>query len=121
MHEGFATDDPFPLERMSEWQLDVFAIDIASQGWYMGPHDPFGYEDDDAAMQGHEATLSVVLQQLKNLRTAPGVPVWLRGWRWTEPMERAVAQALPTLGHLTLGVHELLTDDILGSVLEMGE
>ncbi len=97
-------DTPAGLERMSDWVLDFPRINIGT------------LEYEDCAAQ-----FIKTLQQLASLRTAPGVPVRLRDWPWTEPMAQALAQARPTLGHLNLYVFGALTDDNLGMLLHMGE
>ncbi len=102
--QALESDTPEGSQRMSDWLLDFPRIDIY----------PFFHFDANIA------TLSNTLQQLGSLRTAPGVPVRLKGWEWTEPMAQ-VAQAMPTLGHLTLGVCSPLTDATLGVLLHMGE
>ncbi len=100
VHAGFS--DPSALERFC---FNVRNIDIS-------PH----------CYCHRMESLTTLLEQLPILRTAPGVPVRLSGWFWDGDMAQAVAQAMPTLGHLTLGVYtEVFKDEELGHVLQMGE
>ncbi len=100
------TADELAIERLSDWRFDVRNIDIMRM------------PSDD---QDQEAMLTTLLDQLASLRTAPGVPVRLRHWPWTEPMAQALARAMPTLEHLELMVFSEISDAYMGAFLQMGK
>ncbi len=121
--QGIASDSPLSIERLPEWLFDVRNIDILVQerSDVDSEYDSDGEEIALSYLEGYEVILQRALQQLASLRTAPGVPVRVRFMSWTEPMEQAVAQAMPTLGHLNMGVCVPLADETLGLALQMGE
>ncbi len=105
--QGLEVDTPEGLQRMSEWVFDFPAI-------YIGPTSV----PPNGDLTNH---LKTTLNQLTSLRTVPGVHVVFWGWGWTEPMARAVAQALPTLGHPNMGVKMPQLYETMETVMQMGE
>ncbi len=95
------------MDLLPEWRLGFDIIDLQPRA---------------ISREAQGPLLQTILTKLQLMQTAPGVPVRLTGWAWTEAMALAVREAVPTLGHLALGVHvAVLTGKALGILLQMGK
>ncbi len=71
----------------------------------------------------HPQALRRALMQLGELHAPAGIAVQLSGLQWTADMAQTVCELAPHLPHVTLTVelrNNLLTDELLGVLLQMG-
>ncbi len=98
------------VERFPDWRLDVGTITV-SECWLHKSTDKLSH-------------FKAALSQLASLR-APEADIQFARWQWNTDMVQAVAEAAPTLQHLSLSVktasYHALTDEQLSIMVQLAE